>query len=575
MSKSVLLVDDHAVFCEPIAAVLGAEGFEVHCAGHGAEALELLQTVKPDLILLDLIMPVMDGLTFLSRLREDPEFVHLPVMVLTAANDPYHRAEAERLGVREYMLKSRFSLVQMRQAVRRMFESISDDVASIDPLAALRRTPPLSERGKLLGELETFSRIKALSPTTEHVLSLTCDPDSDIDALVAAINLDAALAVRLLKLANSVVYRRGEPVETVRQAVVRLGMGNIRYIALTVDVITRLTINGLGRWLDRRLLWEHALAVGLIAEQIARSVGLTRDRAETLFTAGLLHDLGRLMLAEHMPKVYAQVIEQAHTLRLPLEQVEHHRLGLHHAEVAAVVLTHWRLPRSLIDPIAHHHDSVDQIDRLDPPDRMPAAIIALADRLAHAWLIGASGNDMIMPIGPLARLVGLTEDDVPRIGEQVRPLIDHLKVELIEIEPGAAWPNERTQRIGQLARDARPLIITEDGRFDAYGQLAAALHRAAGSSSDLPPNFALVHQSLGADRADLARRLTQAEARLNLSPLPTLLISPRPDDTLDCPADERRTVHHLLSPTHTNTFIEALRRAIDESGQADDLASTG
>ncbi|QNN21034.1 HDOD domain-containing protein [Planctomycetales bacterium ZRK34] len=576
MNKCVLLVDDQTVFCEPIAAALRAQGCEVHRAEHGAQALQRLQTIQPDLIMLDLIMPVMDGLTFLAKLRDDPRHVYTPVMVLTAANDPHHRAEAERFGVREYLLKSRFSLAEMRQSVQRLFDAKNQTTAASEHASQpLSQSKPLMSRQALLQEIDQFVRVKALSSTTERVLELTASVDSEVDDLVAAINLDAALALRLLKLANSVTYRRHEPVQTVRQAVIRLGMGTIRQMVLTIDVFTHLSVNALSRWLDQHLLWEHSLAAGLIADQIALRIGLTHDRAELAFTAGLLHDVGQLMLAERIPKAYAEVLEQSQTLGLPLDQVETHRLGIDHAGVAEAALTQWRLPSSLVQPIAHHHDHLDHILRLDEPHRTNTMIVALADRMAHAWLIGASGNGMIMPLQPLTNPLGLTAADIRRIKHEVHPLISDLKTQLFEFDSADHGPNELANRLDQLKGHIHPLLISDHGDQDAFGLLIDTLVSHCDAEANFPPNLAIVHQPFTADRAALARHLLSAESKASLGPLPTLLISPRPDDSLDASAAEHRTVHQLLSPVHINALIQAMRHTLASCSSSEGRASTG
>ena len=106
---TILVVDDMAIFREPIAATLRLAGHETACAADGAEALRAVALRVPDLILLDLAMPGMDGLTFLERLRAERPDVRVPVMLLTAVAEKPVVVRAAALGAREYLLKSRFS----------------------------------------------------------------------------------------------------------------------------------------------------------------------------------------------------------------------------------------------------------------------------------------------------------------------------------------------------------------------------------------------------------------------------------------------------------------------------------
>jgi len=115
---TILLIDDDASNREPTGRLLRHEGYEVVRAANGRDALELLSAYPVDLILLDLVMPEMDGLTFLKLLRGNPRHKHLPVVMLTALSDgePLHRSQ--RLGVNEYLVKSRFSPERLLEVVR-------------------------------------------------------------------------------------------------------------------------------------------------------------------------------------------------------------------------------------------------------------------------------------------------------------------------------------------------------------------------------------------------------------------------------------------------------------------------
>jgi CheY-like chemotaxis protein len=105
----ILIVDDLAIFREPIAACLRIAGHQTMCACDGKEGLAMVRTHRPELVLLDMAMPAMDGLAFLRALRSDPAIADIPVIMLTAISDKARVIEAIRLGAREYLLKSRFS----------------------------------------------------------------------------------------------------------------------------------------------------------------------------------------------------------------------------------------------------------------------------------------------------------------------------------------------------------------------------------------------------------------------------------------------------------------------------------
>ena len=114
---TILVVDDMAVFREPIAASLRQKGYQTACAKNGREALDVAKRDRPDLILLDMAMPEMDGLTFLKKMQADHELRGVPVIMLTAVGERESVVEACKLGASEYLLKSQFSLDEMTSRI--------------------------------------------------------------------------------------------------------------------------------------------------------------------------------------------------------------------------------------------------------------------------------------------------------------------------------------------------------------------------------------------------------------------------------------------------------------------------
>ena len=117
---SVLMVDDVPLFRDVVLHALQRAGHQVACAANGAAAVEALKTMKPDLILLDLAMPEMNGLAFLKQLRADKALARTPVIVVSALSEAVEVKEAMKIGVQGHLLKSRFSLEQLITMVQRV-----------------------------------------------------------------------------------------------------------------------------------------------------------------------------------------------------------------------------------------------------------------------------------------------------------------------------------------------------------------------------------------------------------------------------------------------------------------------
>jgi CheY-like chemotaxis protein len=115
---TVLVVDDTLVIRETVARLLKREGYDTICVGSGKEALDALKSSDPDLMLLDIMMPEMDGMECLSLLRKDARWRKLPVIVMSALSDEEHLKKAEELGAKDYLVKARFTIGQILERVR-------------------------------------------------------------------------------------------------------------------------------------------------------------------------------------------------------------------------------------------------------------------------------------------------------------------------------------------------------------------------------------------------------------------------------------------------------------------------
>ena len=122
---TILVVDDHDATRKPLLKLLQLEGYTAVGASTAFEALAATQQTTPDLILLDVMIPPMDGLTFLMRLREDAKGREIPVVVVSGLSDPQTIARAKELGVREQLVKTQFSSEELMAAVKRNIRSTS------------------------------------------------------------------------------------------------------------------------------------------------------------------------------------------------------------------------------------------------------------------------------------------------------------------------------------------------------------------------------------------------------------------------------------------------------------------
>ncbi len=171
------------------------------------------------------------------------------------------------------------------------------------------------------------------------------------EEIAATMALDASMATRVLQLANSVAMGGGLQVESIPEAVLRVGVDGVR------DIVFALAMVGAMRpsHFDYRPFWRHSLAVAFTAQALQTRVQHLGMPFPETYTAGLLHDIGMLVLDRALGTQYRDVLEVARSTARPLAEVEHEMLGTDHAIAGGRMLEIWRFPPLLVDAVRHHH----------------------------------------------------------------------------------------------------------------------------------------------------------------------------------------------------------------------------
>jgi HD-like signal output (HDOD) protein len=184
-----------------------------------------------------------------------------------------------------------------------------------------------------------------------RLVDLLARDDVTAEELGDTLSLDTSMAARVLKLANSVAVGGETPVESICDAVLRVGIEGVR------DIVFSLAMVGAMRPLhfDYRLFWRHSLAVACTAQAFQlRLLNISRPFPET-YTAGLLHDIGMLVLDHALGSGYREIMDKARSANRPLVDVEREILGTDHAVTGGRLLEAWHFPRILVDAVRCHH----------------------------------------------------------------------------------------------------------------------------------------------------------------------------------------------------------------------------
>ena len=221
-----------------------------------------------------------------------------------------------------------------------------------------------------------------------HLFAGTAEDSSlDIGDIAALVDRSQGLAARVLRRANSAYYGLRSQVSSLARAIQVLGLNEVRAIILSLGLAGAFKHLALPPGFNFRELWEHQLLTAHLARELAvyarehtRS-GPVVELAEPdeLYAAGLLHDLGKILIASRRPKDWQAISDLAAGQSLPMYRAEEAYWGLDHSVVGLRVLTYWQLPRRLAEPVGWHHAPA----LAEKPYAHAARLLAVADILAH------------------------------------------------------------------------------------------------------------------------------------------------------------------------------------------------
>ena len=225
-------------------------------------------------------------------------------------------------------------------------------------------------------------RVKTLPSMPTTVLALgkaVGDDRCTVDRILGILRQDPALSAALLRLSNSVMYVRDDRVMDLRSAVLRLGFEAIFNLGQSAAIIR--SIRG-GSHLDPLRLWQHSVAVGLVAKGICGLVGQPRLQ-ESAYLAGLLHDIGKIALDQCFSEEYGPVVDAMAAGAVCLE-AERSILGVCHAQVGAMVAVQWNFPEPMVAAIRDHHN---------PGGDFLASLIQLSDLLVRTRIPNSPADE--------------------------------------------------------------------------------------------------------------------------------------------------------------------------------------
>ncbi len=360
--RRLLLVDDEPQVLLTLQASMQplAEEWDVAFLPGGKEALSWLEQHEADVVLADIHMPGMSGLELLSEVKG-----RYPRTVRMAFSGVAHQEMVMKgLSVAHQVLPKPLAPSTLRTTLSRA-------CAQRDVLG----NPALQQ---LVGSIQHLPSLPTIYQEIEATLQAK---DASAEKTAAIIGKDPAMVTNLLHLVNSAYFSLRRTVSSPTHAVALLGIGTVKSLVLTLKLFEQSHRDPALKPLIERL-WQHGITVGTAAKALAVAEDMGTVAVEAAFLGGLLHDLGRLVLASNLPKEQAQVDNAVRAGTDPVE-AERTVYGATHAEVGAYLLSIWGLNDLIVEGVAFHHCPM--------VSHSGSFTVLTAIHLANGWAGSSSG----------------------------------------------------------------------------------------------------------------------------------------------------------------------------------------
>lgn len=337
MKRRILFVDDEPNLLEGLKRMLRPmrQEWDMHFATGGHEALAFLEHTPADVVVSDVRMPIINGIQLLTEVKQRyPQTVRI---LLSGQSDEEMTLSAIR-PAHQYLAKPCDADVLKR---------------TIDRTCTLGDLLGNTELQQLVSQVDALPTLPHLYRELEHLLQA---PDCSLERVAAVIGKDVGMTSQILKLVNSAFFGVQKHISNPIQAVLFLGVETVKTLVLSLQIFQQLEAKVAGDFAPDRFC-RHSLAIGAYARKIMVAEKAEAQMVEETLTAGMLHDLGVLVLASYFPDRYQETLMLAHEQKIPLHEAERQTLGgPSHAEVGAYLLGLWGLPTPIIEAVACHHD---------------------------------------------------------------------------------------------------------------------------------------------------------------------------------------------------------------------------
>ena len=333
--KQILFVDDEPLILKGLQRTLRKmrTEWDMAFASNGKEALDILDQQSMDVIVSDLKMPEMDGMQLLTEVKAR----HPQVVRIILSGHTEHEVTLRSVQYAHQNLTKPCDAEILKQTLAKLF-------ALRDILADEAVKKIVSQIGSLPSLPSIYSAI------IEEMHS----EDPSLKKVGDIISKDLSMTAKILQVVNSVFFGLSRKIGSPQEAVVLLGLETIKALVLSVKIFAEFSQKKYA-WFNIDALFNHSMSVSAYAKAIVKNEKLGQDLLIHSLMAGLLHDLGKLILATNFQEPYQQVLTGAQGSDRNLLDLEYEAFGTSHAEIGAYLMGLWSLETPIIEAIAFHH----------------------------------------------------------------------------------------------------------------------------------------------------------------------------------------------------------------------------
>ena len=335
MKHRILFVDDEAMLLEMYRLVFeqDQDRWDIQFAAGAKEALEMMAREPFDVIVSDMRMPGMSGADLFQEVMK--LYPKTSRLIMSGYADQEQIAKC--IGATHQFIAKPFDIKLLKSTIWR--------VCALDGWM-------LDE--KLRTVVAQLYSVPSLPSLYFRIMDALASPDAGVDTIGAIVAKDPAMTAKILQLVNSAFFGIARKVSNAAEAVQYLGVGRVRSLVLSLHVFTCFDKMKIKDFSIERV-WGHSMATGMLAQKIAKMERASREDQDEAYVAGMLHDIGKVMMASSFAEQYASAVSIATERKVPMIEAEREVFGVTHAEVGAYLLGLWGLPISIVEAVALHH----------------------------------------------------------------------------------------------------------------------------------------------------------------------------------------------------------------------------